>query len=444
MALGAQRLFSDVFQVSYMHKNIVILIAALGYFVDVFDLVLFSVVRTQSLQDIGLSANEVLTKGVALLNAQMFGMLLGGILWGVIGDKIGRIQTLFGSIVLYSAANIANGFVHSVEQYQILRFISGIGLAGEIGGAITLVSEVLSKERRGLGTALVATAGAFGALVASYCGTLMSWRSMYILGGAMGVVLLVFRVAISESNVFESIKADRSVAKGSLWMILGNRERLVRFIALISIGTPFMFSWGFVATFSPEIAASVIGKKISQALPISLFCVGITVGDIVCGLFSQYLKSRKQAIMIFLLAQAGCLLGMLHLNGGNETAFAAWFLPIGFFSGLWAVLITTASEQFGTNIRATVTSTVPNFVRGCTVPLGYAFLSCKETFDTVSSVHIVGGMTLILAIVGLLMIRESFGIPLNYIEIARGQSVYRPSSGAPAYVDQELRKANGS
>lgn len=425
-----------------MRANLIVLIAGLGYFVDVFDLVLFSIVRTQSLQELGLAADQLLTEGVALLNAQMFGMLLGGILWGIIGDKVGRIQTLFGSIVLYSAANIANGFVTSIEQYQILRFITGIGLAGEIGGAITLVSEVLSKERRGLGTALVATAGAAGALAASYFGSIVSWRSMYIIGGIMGVALLVLRIAIAESTVFESIKADRSVTKGNLWMLVGNRERLLRFVSLIAIGTPFMFSWGFVATFSPEIAASVVGQTISSAVPISLFCIGITAGDIVCGLFSQYLKSRKQALGVFLVAQLGCIAGMLHLNGGSQTIFSAWFLPMGFFGGLWAVLITTASEQFGTNIRATVTSTVPNFIRGCTVPLGYVFLTCKDIFTIESSVQIVSAGTMLLALLGLRMIRESFGIPLNYIEVVRGQSVYGPTFTQPANIDQELPRAS--
>lgn len=428
-----------------MRTRLIVWIAALGYFVDVFDLVLFSVVRTQSLQDLGLSGDLLLLKGVELLNAQMFGMLIGGILWGIIGDKLGRIQTLFGSIVLYSIANIANGLVATTEQYQLCRLITGIGLAGEIGGAITLVSEVLSKERRGLGTALVATAGAFGALVASYCGTIVSWRSMYIIGGVMGLALLALRVIISESSVFESIKADRSVTKGSISTILKSRDRLTRFIALIAIGTPFMFSWGFVATLSPEIAYAAVGVKISSALPISLFCIGITAGDIASGVLSQYLKSRKRALTIFLVAQAGCLLGLLNLHGGNEAFFSAWFLPLGFFGGLWAVLITTASEQFGTNIRATVTSTVPNFIRGCTVPLGYAFLACKQSLDIQSAVYIISTATIILALLGLRAIRESFGIPLNYIEVAGGQSVYGAvsESSEPANSELELREASG-
>jgi putative MFS transporter len=427
-----------------MNRSLIVIIAALGYFVDVFDLVLFSVVRTKSLQELGLSGDALLADGVRLLNAQMFGMLLGGVLWGIIGDRIGRIQTLFGSILLYSLANIANGFVTTVDQYQLMRFITGVGLAGEVGGAITLVSEVLSKERRGLGTALVATAGAFGAVVASYSATLLSWRSMYIIGGMMGLVLLVLRVAIAESNVFESIKRDRSVSKGNLLLVLGNRERLGRFFALIAIGVPFMFAWGLIATFSPEVALATIGFKISSALPISLFAIGITLGDIACGLFSQYLKSRKQAMGIFLAAQTITIFGVLHLHGGSETIFSMWFFPMGFFSGLWAVLLTTASEQFGTNIRATVTSTVPNFVRGCTVPLSFAFLSCKEALDIVSSVQIVGAVSIVCAVIGLKRIRESFGISLSYIEVARGQSDYR--AAAPddtTFAEDQLPRASG-
>jgi putative MFS transporter len=431
-----------------MNKSLIVLIAALGYFVDVFDLVLFSVVRTQSLQDLGLSGDALLADGVRLLNAQMLGMLVGGVLFGVLGDRLGRIQVLFGSILLYSLANIANGFVTTVDQYQIMRFITGVGLAGEVGGAITIVSEVLSRERRGLGTALVTTAGALGAIVASYSATLLSWRLMYIIGGVMGLVLLVLRVAIAESSVFESIKRDRTVSKGNLLLVLGNRERLSRFLALIAIGIPFMFSWGLIATFSPEIALATIGVKISSAPPISMFCIGVTLGDIACGVFSQYLKSRKQAMGIFLAAQTITIFGVLHLHGSSETIFTMWFFPIGFFGGLWAVLLTTASEQFGTNIRATVTSTVPNFVRGCTVPLSFAFLSCKEALDIVSSVQIVCAISVAGAVVGLKMIRESFGISLSYIEVTSGQSDYGSiatdnATDTSTVAEDQLPRASG-
>jgi putative MFS transporter len=427
-----------------MHKGFIVLVAALGYFVDVFDLVLFSVVRTQSLQDLGLSDGALLIEGVRLLNAQMFGMLLGGVLWGIVGDRIGRIQTLFGSILVYSLANIANGFVTTVDQYQLLRFITGVGLAGEVGGAITLVSEALSRERRGLGTALIVTAGAFGAVVASCSATFLSWRSMYFIGGVMGLVLLVLRVAIAESSVFEPIKRDRSVSKGNILIILGNRERLGRFLALIAIGTPFIFAWSMIATFSPEISLATIGVKVSSALPISLFAIGTTLGDMMCGLFSQYLKSRKWALGIFLAAMTTCIFGLLHLHGGSETLFSMWFFPMGFFGGLWAVLLTTASEQFGTNIRATVTSTVPNFVRGCTVPLSFAFVSCKEALDIVSSIQIVGAASVAAAFLGLKTIRESFGISLSYIEVAQGQSDYGISAtNAAPSADEPLRQASG-
>jgi MFS family permease len=428
-----------------MNKSLIVTIAALGYFVDVFDLALFSIVRTESLKDLGLSGDALLADGVKLLNAQMFGMLLGGLLWGMIGDKLGRVQTLFGSILLYSLANIANGFVTTVEQYQILRFVTGIGLAGEVGGAITLVSEVLSKERRGLGTAFVATAGAFGAVVASYSSTLLSWRTMYIIGGAMGLVLLVLRVAISESEVFNEIKKDRSISKGNLLLILGNRERFMRMLALIAIGVPFMFTWGFIATFSPELSAAVIGVKMSSAaLPISLFAIGVTVGDIACGLYSQFLKSRKRAIGIFLTFAALSIAGPIYLHGSSETIFSLWFLPLGFFSGLWAVLLTTASEQFGTNIRATVASTVPNFVRGCTVPLSFLFLTAKENLGIIASIEIVAAASFVIAFLGLRTIRESFGISLNYLETKDGQFENRePNRSGKGEEQQELAKASG-
>jgi MFS family permease len=307
---------------------------------------------------------------------------------------------------------------------MVLRFITGVGLAGEIGGAITLVSEVLSKERRGIGTAIVATAGAIGAVVASYTVTLIPWRSLYIIGGVMGLVLLALRLATAESRFFESVKGDSTVKKGSLCLLVTDRGRLARLLALIAIGLPHYFSWAIVATFSPEIAEASIGRRISAALPLSYFALGIAVGDIFCGLFSQLLRSRKKVIGIFLISQGFCIFGALHLNGYSERLFTLWFLPLGFFCGLWSVLITSASEQYGTNLRSTVSSIVPNAIRGCTVPLSIAFLSCKESFGLVSAVQIVGCSALLLAFIGLKIIRESFGISLNYIEVTRGQRDY--------------------
>jgi len=401
---------------------LIVLVAALGYFVDVFDLVLFSVVRTQSLKDLGVSGDGLLTEGVKLLNAQMFGMIVGGIIWGVLGDKVGRVQALFGSILTYALANIANGFVTSVEQYEALRFISGVGLAGEIGGAITLVGEVLSKERRGIGMACVIIAGALGAVVSSYSAHLFHWRTTYYIGGGLGLVLLALRVAVAESSIFASIKSDQTIKRGSLRLLFTNRDRVVRFLALVLIGVPYTFSWTTIATFSPEIAQGSSGfVGLSSAVPISLFSIGVVAGDIASCLLSQYMRSRRAILSYFLCAQCACVFGLLHLTFDKTWVFNAWFLPIGFFGGLWAVLVTTASEQYGTNLRTTVTCMIPNFIRGTTVLLSWSFLALKSSVGIMNAVHIMTGALTLIALLGVRTIRESFGIHLTFVEVRGGQ-----------------------
>src|SRR5678815_49497 len=136
--------------------RLAVIVAALGYFVDIYDLLIFGIVRADSLKSIGIAPDAQLGPTQLILNTQMIALLLGGILWGVLGDKRGRISVLFGSIILYSLANIANGFVHTVPQYAAARFLAGLGLAGELGGGITLVSESLDEKTRGHGTTIVA------------------------------------------------------------------------------------------------------------------------------------------------------------------------------------------------------------------------------------------------------------------------------------------------
>lgn len=411
---------------------LIVLVASLGYFVDVFDVVLFSVVRTQSLRDLGISGDGLVSEGVKLLNAQMAGMMIGGLIWGILGDKIGRVQALFGSIILYSLANFGNALVANVEWYELMRFISGFGLAGEIGGAITLVGEALSKERRGLGTGCVLIAGAVGAVVASYASVIFDWRTMYCIGGVMGVALLALRLSVSESTLFNAVKKDREVKRGSIWLIFNNRDRLTRFIALVVIGAQFMFSWSFLATFAPEIAresAGLVGIK--AALPISYFAIGITFGDLASTLASQYLRRRKMVMTSFLIAQVLGVLGMIHLNFGKEWIFNAWYLPIGFFGGMWAVLVTTASEQFGTNLRTTVTCMIPNLCRGTTIVLGWCFLYLKTNLGIVDCIHVMMIGCLLLAFVGLARIRESFGISMAFVEVRNGQRWHSDNEEAP-------------
>src|SRR5882762_615963 len=113
--------------------SVPVIVAALGYFVDIYDLLLFSIVRRPSLSALGVPDEELFGQGEFLLQVQMGGLLLGGLIWGIMGDKRGRLSVLFGSILMYSLANIGNGFVTNVTQYAALRFIAGLGLAGELG-----------------------------------------------------------------------------------------------------------------------------------------------------------------------------------------------------------------------------------------------------------------------------------------------------------------------
>jgi putative MFS transporter len=401
---------------------LVVFVAALGYFVDVFDLVLFSIVRTESLRELGVEGADLLSIGVRLLNWQMFGLCLGGLLWGVLGDRIGRVQALFGSILLYSLANIANGLVTSVEQYEVLRFLSGFGLAGEVGGAVTLVGEVLSKERRGWGTTLVAAAGAAGAVVASFSAGILSWRMMYFVGGGLGLLLLVLRVVVAESEVFEAVKRTSTVSRGSLRLLLSNRERATRLFALLFIGGPFIFAAYTLATFSPEVAQDVLGASgVTSAGAVGYFAVGVTIGDLVCGILSQYLRSRKKPMMLFVSAGSAATLALLAIPFASPEQFSAWFFVIGFFGGTWAVLVTTATEQYGTNIRATVTTAIPNFVRALSIPIGYVFLLTKGAYGIQAAVSGLSVGLLVLALWGVWRIRETFGIPLTFVEVAGGQ-----------------------
>ncbi|NCW12433.1 MAG: MFS transporter, partial [Chitinophagia bacterium] len=184
-----------------------VFVAALGYFVDVYDLLLFTIVRQPSVLSIGSTMETIIVDSAHIINWQMSGLLIGGILWGVLGDKKGRLKVLFGSILLYSLANILTSFVQNVDQYAYCRFIGGIGLAGELGAGITLVSEMLPNNKRGIGTSMVAGIGLFGAVFAYFTFKFTNdWRLCYQIGGVLGFFLLILRVRVAESFMFESAK----------------------------------------------------------------------------------------------------------------------------------------------------------------------------------------------------------------------------------------------
>jgi MFS family permease len=392
-----------------------VIVAALGYLVDMYDLFLFSVVRVPSLKALNVPTESLLTEGIRLLNYQMAGMLIGGVLWGVIADKKGRLSVLFGSIIMYSLANIGNGFVTSVDQYAILRFIAGVGLAGELGAGITLVTEVLPKEIRGYGTTLVATLGVLGAILAYFVADLFAWRISYFVGGGMGLLLLVLRFNVFESGMFKQIK-DNTIEKGNIMMILTNGKRLTKYLMAILVGLPIWFVVGILITFSPEFGAAKGVEGINAGKAVMLAFSGQVFGDIGSGLLSQYLKSRKKVIGLFILLSLGMMIGYLMIPMKDLFSFYLICALLGFCNGYWTLFITIAAELFGTNLRATVATTVPNFVRGATIPLAALFVQFKPDFGVIQSGLFIGLGTSAIALIALYFLEETFTKDMNFVE----------------------------
>ncbi|HNQ13374.1 MAG TPA: MFS transporter [Bacteroidia bacterium] len=397
--------------------NTIVIVAALGYFVDIYDLVLFGIVRTTSLQGIGITnPNDLLNIGASLLNWQMSGMLVGGILWGILGDKKGRLSVLFGSIIMYSLANIANGFVQDVNTYSALRFIAGIGLAGELGAGITLVSETMTKQNRGYGTMLVAAIGISGAVVANLVAGQFDWRISYFVGGAMGLALLLLRIGVYESGMFSNIKTE-TVNKGNFLYLFKNKKRALKYLSVIAVAIPVWYVVGILMIFSPELGKSMGMKKLPVAGDAIMYCyIGITLGDFGSGLLSQLIKSRKKAIGFFMAGTILFTILYFLLSFSSLFMFYLFAGCVGFCTGYWAVFMTTASEQFGTNIRATVTTTAPNFVRGSVVLITLGFQYFNSIYGSITSAIIIGVFVFTIGIVALYNIEESFHKELDYIE----------------------------
>ena len=398
-------------------KNVLflVLVAALGYFVDIYDLVVFSVIRLKSLHDIGVADVDMRTTGAYVLNMQMFGLLLGGIAWGIIGDKFGRIKVLFGSILLYSIANFANGLVHDINSYAIIRVIAGIGLAGELGAGITLVSETLSKEKRGYGTMMVAVIGLFGAVAAAQVGK-HDWRTAYFVGGGLGIALLLLRLGTFESGMYNKV-AKVKVAKGNMLMLFNSWGRFSKYLCCILIGAPLWFVVGILVTQSPEFGKALGAKQLlNPGTGIMYTYIGIAVGDLVAGLLAQLTKSRKLTMMIFLLLSVVSVSVYLGSIGITVQRFIVICFFMGCSVGYWATFVTIASEQFGTNIRSTVTTTVPNFVRGALIPISALFNILVVHFGMVKSGLVMMAALTIISLFALSRLKESFGKDLDYIE----------------------------
>jgi MFS family permease len=396
--------------------RLAVLVAALGYFVDVYDLLLFSIVRVPSLLSLGVAPADALAVGVRLINMQMTGLLLGGIAWGILADNFGRRSVLFGSILMYSLANLANAGVQTVDQYAWLRFVAGIGLAGELGAGITLVAEIMSREGRGWGTTIVASLGLLGAVVAGLVGDFFPWRTAYLIGGGLGLSLLALRIGVTESGMFEAVKR-RAVGKGNMLLLFSTSKRALRYLSVVLVGLPTWFVMGILVTFSPEIGKALGLETAPTAGRAVLFAyTGATLGDLVSGFLSQILRSRKKALLIFITV---CGLGITNYFIMGRTSLAAFYLACGILgaaSGYWAVFVTVASEQFGTNLRGTVASTAPNFVRGAVVPLTIVFQALKPALGIPGSAMAVGATTLAIAYLSLAGLEETFGKDLDYVE----------------------------
>jgi hypothetical protein len=408
--------------------NLIVLVSALGYFVDLFDLQLFNLVSKESLKGIGIVDPKLIDLyDYQLFLWQMGGMLVGGILWGVLGDKKGRKSVLFGSILLYSLANIANAFVWNVEQYAFMRFITGLGLAGELGAAVTLVSETMHKESRGWGTMLVAVGGALGAVVASSLvgcnlsfGAFANWQVAYLIGGVLGLLLLSLRVGTIESGMFKSLNENVEIKRGDLLMIFGNKERLLKYLLCLAIGIPIWCSVGILMKFSIKFGEAgllnVIDGPISFPKVISFTYLGFSFGDLLSGGMSQLLKSRKKVLYIYMFSCALFYFGFLYSKNINVDVYYFFFFILGITSGYWTIFVTMAAEQFGTNLRATVATTSPNIVRGSVVPIVLLFKYLEVSMGTIQSAMILGVISFIPAFIGIYFIKETFSKELDYHE----------------------------
>ena len=401
--------------------NIVVFVAALGYFVDIYDLLLFTIVRKPSILALGVTdPTGILSASTTIINLQMIGLLIGGIIWGMLGDKKGRLSVLFGSIILYSIANVFTGFAQNVDQYAWARFAAGLGLAGELGAGITLVSELLPKNKRGIGTSFVAGIGLSGA-VAAYLvfHFTKNWRTCYFIGGVLGFLLLVLRISVAESGMFKDIK-EKNVARGNFLMFFTSGYRFKKYLKAILIGLPTWFCVGILVNLSDKFATSLYGaNKIDSGAAIMFAYIAISLGDILIGFISQWMKSRKKPLYLFYCFTL--ISGILFFSplNNNDTAMYWLCAALGFSTGFWAIFVTMGAEQFGTNLRATAATTVPNMVRGLLPVMNLLFINLFQhswRWGMLKSAEYTGLIMLGIALTTAFFTEETYGKDLNYIE----------------------------
>jgi MFS transporter, putative metabolite:H+ symporter len=398
--------------------SIPVIVAALGYFVDIYDLLLFSITRVPSLKSLGLTDAQITSEGEGIIMWQMAGLLIGGIIWGVMGDKKGRLSVLFGSIVLYSLANIANGFVENTTQFKLIRFVAGLGLAGELGAGITLVSELIPKNKRGIATSMVAGIGLTGAVVAFIMKENFNWRTCYFIGGGLGLLLLLLRISVFESGMFNEVK-QLKVQRGNFFMLFTNADRFRRYALGILIGLPTWFVIGVLVTFSSEFGKQFgITEKIDPGKAIMYAYAAISIGDILIGFVSQWFQSRKKALYLFYFITAIFIVLFFTTQWNGSAQRMYWICAgLGFGTGFWAIFVTMGAEQFGTNLRATAATTIPNMVRGMlTIFILPLFKLLRNATDYVTGGWIAAAIIMAITVIAAVYTRETFHKDLNYVE----------------------------
>jgi len=397
--------------------SVAVIVAALGYFVDIYDLLLFNIVRVDSLRDLGLSDALIKSEGEFIISIQMLGLLLGGIIWGIMGDKKGRLSVLFGSIILYSIANIINGFVQTPNQYALVRFIAGVGLAGELGAGITLVSELTLKEKRGLATSLVAGIGLTGAVAAYFISQSFHWRTCYFIGGGLGLCLLLLRISVFESGLYSNLK-KQNISRGNFFMFFSNKKRFKKYMLAILVGLPTWYVIGILIAFSNDFAKAFDFTEEVLPKKSTLYAyVAIAIADVLIGFVSHWLKSRRKALFIFYVLTVISIAFYFTQQNGTAAGMYAICAAMGFGTGFWAIFVTMAAEQFGTNLRATAATTVPNMVRGSLPLMILLFKGLQQvTHSYITAGWVTGVIVMAISIIAAWFTEETYGKDLNYVE----------------------------
>lgn len=405
---------------------ILLIVASLGYFVDIYDLILFNIVKKDSILSLGFKESAIRELEIVLFNYQMFGMMIGGLIWGILGDKRGRVMVLFGSILLYSLANIANAFIIDIEQYKILRLLAGIGLAGELGAGVTLISETMEKNKRGIGTMIIVTFGAMGAVFAVIVGKqghvlndllgwhFLNWQIAYIIGGVMGFILLFIRTQNMESELFKKTKVDSDIEKGNFFHFFKTPDIAKTYLSCFAIGVPIWYMVGILCALADRF--SEVNSQISVSIPTCIMWtyIGLSVGDLLSGFLSQLAKSRKKVIFGYLIFSAICGLIFLFTKNQSENFYYILTFMMGASTGYWGLFVMNTTEQFGTNLRSTASSTIPNFVRATIIPISLSFKYLSEDIGVVLSASLVGTFCFFIAFVGNIMINDGFNRNLDY------------------------------